>query len=88
MWYDVMIAGDKLSMSCDGGTLAVGTPAPITAYLLDTGYSDPCCGAVVGGVVTTVDKPTLLAPYLALLVLIGGAGIALASFSAKKKHSD
>jgi hypothetical protein len=75
-------------MSCDGGTLAVGTPAPITAYLLDTSYSSPCCGAVgVGGVVTTVDKPTLLAPYLALLVLIGGAAIAFVS-SAKKKRSD
>jgi WD40 repeat protein len=79
--------GDKLSMSCNGGTLAAGTPAPITALLLDTGYSDPCCGVGVGGVVATVDKSTLLAPYLALLVLIGGAGIA-SLFSAKKKRSD
>jgi len=82
-----MTAGDKLSMSCDGGTLAVGTPTFGTAYLLDTGYSDPCCGAVVGGLVTTADKPTLLAPHLALLVLIGGAGIAFV-FSTKKKRSD
>jgi hypothetical protein len=64
MWYDVMTAGDKLSMSCDGGTLAVGTPTLLTGY-----------------------KSTVLAPYLALLVLIGGAGIAFAS-SAKKKRSD
>ena len=60
----------------------------LTAYLLDTGYSSPCCGAVVGDVVTTTDKPTLLAPYLASLVLIGRAGIALVAFSAKKKRSD
>jgi len=39
-------------------------------------------------VVTTADKSTLLAPYLALLVLIGGAGIAFVGFSTKKKRSD
>jgi hypothetical protein len=45
LWENVNIAGDKLSISCDGKTLAVGTPAPATAYLLDTGYSSPCtCG--------------------------------------------
>jgi WD40 repeat protein len=87
LWEDLDIGGDKLSMSCDGGTLAVGTPTFGTAYLLDTGYSDPCCGVGVGGVVATVDKSTLLAPYLALFVLIGGAGIA-SLFSAKKKRSD
>ncbi len=47
LWSDLAIAGDKLSISCDGKTLAVGTPVtpPGTAYLLDTGYSSPCtCG--------------------------------------------
>jgi len=45
LWSDLAISGDKLSISCDGGTLAVGTPVVDTAYLLDTGFSSPCtCG--------------------------------------------
>jgi hypothetical protein len=46
LWEDTSIAGDKLSISCDGKTLAVGTPVIDTAYLFDTGYSSLCCGQV------------------------------------------
>jgi WD40 repeat protein len=48
LWSDLAISGDKLSISCDGGTLAVGTPVFDTAYLLDTGFSSPCtCGLAI-----------------------------------------
>jgi len=39
-WYTISI-----SLSCDGGSLAAGTSMPFTAYLFDTGFSTPCCGA-------------------------------------------
>ena len=35
----------SLSTSCDGGRLAIGIGVSFTAYLFDTGFSTPCCGA-------------------------------------------
>jgi len=77
LWQDITIGGDKLSISCDGGTLAVGTPTFRTAYLFDTGYSSPCCGAgPVGGVVSTPSGALVtIAPYLALAVIAGAAAV-------------
>jgi len=64
------------SISCDGGTLAVGTPMS-SAYLLDTGFSTPCCGvAPVGGVLST-PAATLgtVAPFVALAGLAGAVAV-------------
>ena len=86
LWQDQAISGDKLSISCDGGTLAVGTPIFATAYLFDTGYSSPCCGAAVpvGGVVANLEESAVLAPYLAFTVVIGAAAVAMMLWTKKK----
>ena len=86
LWVDETIDGDKLSMSCDGGTLAVGTPGIRTAYLLDTGYSSPCCGVeAVGGVVTSRNTLSVLAPYLAVLGFAAAAIVAVAVILKKRR---
>jgi len=61
----------SMSICCDGGTLAVGTPSS-SAYLFDTGFSTPCCGGggPVGGVVVAVNPLSTLAPYLALIGMV------------------
>ena len=74
----------SMSICCDGGTLAVGTPMS-SAYLLDTGFSTPCCGAApVGGVVST---PTValggVAPFVALAILAGAVAVVVV-FSKKR----
>ena len=76
LWQDITISGDKLSISCDGRTLAVGTPTPLTAYLFDTGFSTPCCGVVeaVGGAVMPVNILATLAPWLAVIGVVGCIG--------------
>jgi hypothetical protein len=87
LWQDQAISGDKLSISCDGGTLAVGTPTVTTAYLFDTGYSTPCCGQAppVGGVVLTSSNALgIITPYLALAVVAGAAALIVA-FAKKRK---
>jgi hypothetical protein len=87
LWQDQAISGDKLSISCDGGTLAVGTPVFGTAYLLDTGYSSPCCGQAppVGGVVSTSSEAlVVITPYLALAVIAGGAAL-IVVFAKRRK---
>jgi hypothetical protein len=57
------------SISGDGRTLAVGTIAPATNYLFDTGYSSP--ENPVGGYFVHVNKIGILTPYIALVGLIG-----------------
>jgi hypothetical protein len=75
LWQDVDIRGDKLSISCDGRTLAVGTPSPLTAYLFDTGFSTPCCGVeAVGGAVMPVNTLATLGPWLVVVGLVGCIG--------------
>ena len=58
-----------ISLSGDGGTLAVGTGVTRTAYLLSTGSSTPQ-SRLVGGVVVSTNKLELLTPYLALAGLV------------------
>jgi WD40 repeat protein len=78
LWQDVDIRGDKLSISCDGGTLAVGTPGPLTAYLFDTGFSTPCCGVeAVGGTAMPVNILATLGPWLVVVGLVGCIGTAV-----------
>ena len=88
LWQDTTISGDKLSISCDGRTLAVGTPytpVPDTAYLLDTGFSTPCCGVeAVGGAVMPVNGFAVLAPWLAVIGLVGCIGTV--AFVTKKRR--
>jgi hypothetical protein len=75
LWQDTTISGDKLSISCDGGTLAVGTPVEATAYLFDTGFSTPCCGVeAVGGAVMPVNTLATLGPWLAVIGLVSCIG--------------
>ena len=73
LWQDVDISGEILSISCDGGTLAVGHYPQDTAYLLDTEYSSPCCGVeeAVGGVMMPVNAFAMLSPWLALVGVVG-----------------
>jgi hypothetical protein len=86
LWQDTDIAGNKLSISCDGGTLAVGTPTFVTAYLLDTGFSSPCCGVeAVGGLVTSRNTLSVLAPYLAVLGFAAAAIVAVAVILKKRR---
>jgi hypothetical protein len=86
LWQDVDIGGDKLSISCDGGTLAVGTGGPITVYLFDTGFSTPCCGVeAVGGLVTSPNTLSVLAPYLATLGFAAATIVAVAAFVKRRE---
>ena len=81
LWQDRAISGQLLSISCDGRTLAVGHYAnpQTTAYLLDTGYSSPCCGAgeAVGGAVMPVNILASLGPWLAVIGVVGCVGTAV-----------
>ena len=84
--YQLDDAVTSMSICCDGGTLAVGTPMS-SAYLLDTGFSDPCCGAApVGGALTAVDRLAVLTPYLALLGVIAAVTVAVAISRKKPKN--
>jgi hypothetical protein len=57
-----------ISLSGDGGTLAVGTAELTTAYLLNTGYSS--APRPVAGIVMPTNKLEILTPYLALAGVI------------------
>jgi hypothetical protein len=56
-----------VSISGDGGTLAIGTSPQQTSCLLGTGYSSG--QGPVGGIVMPTNK-LILAPYLALAGLV------------------
>jgi hypothetical protein len=80
-WYTVSI-----SLSCDGGSLAAGTSMPFTAYLFDTGFSTPCCGAApVGGYLAPISRLAILGPCVALAVLALGIGV-ITVVEHRKKH--
>jgi hypothetical protein len=80
------IAGDKLSISCDGGTLAVGTFTFTTAYLFDTGFSDPCCGVgPVGGVLASSNRISIQAPYMAILGFATAASVAVVALLKRRR---
>ena len=71
-----------VSISGDGGTLAVGTSAANTGYLLSTGYSSR--QGPVGGIVMPTNKLEILSPYLAL----AGLGAAVSAVVVVKKRRD
>jgi WD40 repeat protein len=82
----------SISISCDGGTLAVGTEGTLpvesggTAYLFDTGFSTPCCGPEpVGGVLMPANTFTVFAPWLAVIGLVGCVGVV--AVVAKRRRS-
>ena len=70
----------SISISSDGKTLVVGTPGSST-YLFDTGFPTP---RPVGGMLTPVNKLTILAPYLALLGLVGVVTVAVVTKRRRK----
>jgi WD40 repeat protein len=72
-----------ISISGDGGTLAVGTVSFSTSYLLSTGFSTPT-SRTVGGIVTPTNKFEILAPYIALAGLV----IAVSTVIVVKKRRD
>jgi hypothetical protein len=59
-----------VSISGDGATLAVGTSAANTGYLLSTGFSSRNLPNPVGGVVLPTSKLEIVAPFAALAGLI------------------
>lgn len=70
-----------LSISSDGGTLAVGTiGGPGTPYLFDTGYRTPIARPV-GGLLLPADKLALLSPW----IVVALAAVALTVFAAKRR---
>jgi len=71
-----------VSISGDGGTLAVGTTTEETVYLLSTGYSSG--PRPVAGIVMPTNKLEILTPYLALAGLV----IAISTVVVVKKRRD
>jgi WD40 repeat protein len=68
LWSYPIEFADKVSISGDGATLAVGTATPRTGYLLSTGYTS--APRAVGGVTIPANKLEILTPYLALAGLV------------------
>jgi WD40 repeat protein len=75
--YQVDLHVNALSISSDGGTLAVGTEPLHTAYLFDTGFPIHVVGAPVGGFMEPVSKLVVFAPYLAVFGVIGAVAVVL-----------
>jgi len=67
LWSYPIDLADKVSISADGSTLAVGTATLLTGYLFDTGY--PPIKHPVGGVLIPENKLGIIAPYLALAIV-------------------
>jgi len=75
--YQVDLHVNALSISSDGGTLAVGTgPLSRTAYLFDTGFPTRLA---VGGFMEPVNKLSIIAPYVALFGVIATVAIFVAA---------
>jgi hypothetical protein len=68
LWSYPIDYANKVSISADGNTLAVGTGAADTGYLFDTGYGSRI--PAVGGVLMSENKLGIIAPYLALAIVI------------------
>jgi hypothetical protein len=64
LWSYPIDFADKVSISSDGSTLAVGTRTILTGYLFDTGYTSS--RPPVGGVLMPENKLGIIAPYLAV----------------------
>jgi hypothetical protein len=67
LWSYPIDYADKVSISADGNTLAVGTGAVDTGYLFDTGYTSSI--PAVGGVLIPENKLGIIAPYLVLALV-------------------
>jgi len=70
----------SLSISSDGGTLAIGTSPPFSRYLVSTGFKTS--PRAVGGLLIAVDKLTLLSPWIAVAL----AALALTVFATKRRR--
>jgi len=73
----------SLSISSDGGTLAIGTGLFVSRYLVSTGFKTPP-PKPVGGYAVPVNKLAILSPYLALLGLFGAVTLAVAARRRRK----
>jgi WD40 repeat protein len=82
--YDPDNTGFGLSISGDGATLAVGTSAANTGYLLSTGFSSGNLPNPVGGLVIPTNKTEILAPFAALAGLV----VAVSAVVAVKRRRD
>jgi len=69
----------SLSISSDGGTLAIGTGAITSRLLVSTGYRTT---RPVGGLLLPVDKLALLSPWIAVAL----AAVALTVFATKRRR--
>mgnify|MGYP001046029957 CR=1 FL=1 len=69
-----------LSISSDGGTLAIGTGMFDSDYLVSTGYRT---SRAVGGILMAVDKLTLLSPW----IVVALAAVALTIFATKRRRT-
>jgi hypothetical protein len=71
------VDADKLSISSNGATLAVGTPVTAfsTAYLLITGFHTITVGAPVGGFMERINTLRIAAPYLALFGVMAAVAV-------------
>lgn len=81
------VDADKLSISSNGATLAVGTPVFDSAFLLSTGFQTPThvpSGAPVGGFIEPVNKLAVFAPYLALFGALVIAVVAVAPWKKRE----
>jgi len=69
-----------LSISSDGGTLAIGTGAITSRFLVSTGYRTPT--RAVGGVLLPADKLALISPRIAVAL----AALAITVFATKRRR--
>nr|MDO8134035.1 WD40 repeat domain-containing protein [Candidatus Njordarchaeum guaymaensis] len=79
--YEISEGGPILSISSDGGTLAIGTGGLASRYLVSTGFKTLPPRAV-GGHLIAVDKLALLSPWIAVALTT----LALTVFAAKRKR--
>jgi hypothetical protein len=82
LWSYPIDLADKVSISADGSTLAVGTSVLNTGYLLNTGYTSS--RPPVGGVLIPENKLEIIAPYLALAIVFA----AVSTIFIMKKRKD
>jgi len=78
--YQLDMPVSSISISSDGGTLAVGTGPMLSDYLFDTGYRTPA--KPVGGFLVPVDKLQLLSPWITVAL----AALALTFFATKRRR--
>jgi len=78
--YGISEGGPILSISSDGGTLAIGTGGLASRYLVSTGYRTSA--RPVGGILIAADRLTLLSPWIVAAL----AAVALTVFAAKRRR--